>query len=1240
MPQAGFSEEEVDNYRQKSMDSMAHAGFSSDEIQKYYGVKEPDMSEAKSHVKRNITEANKPADGSAPKKREPIDTSVQPLEAKDLLDGLAAGWGTSFSGLFTAGAKSPIAVSENSGRAVKIASMVGQMAGDVPAMAAGFAGGSAMGTATLPVVGTVGLGVAGAFAAPQAMRKLLIDQYEKGDIKSAGDFADRLMAASWEGMKGAVTGVATEITGGLAGGYVGTVGKAATEAATMATVSSALEGHLPEPDDFINGAIMIGGFHAISAAVPKIQQIYSKTGLKPEEVAEKAANDPVLKQDLLASGDEFPKSLDPLKEKELPGEKPKEAKVSELDPEVQAAHDKIASQIKEKVEAKKPGYTFKDFYQDYVDKFDPIKALTKVLNKGREELPTAEDPYALTRMANDATAKAKHAFEDGTLDYKTLATNGKGLKEIMEPLKGAIEKFDNYLASKRALELESQGRKSGFDIEAAKIVAEEGDKNPAFAQAQAELVEFQNRNLKYLYDSGRISKKAMIKMLDMGKDYVPFARILDPEMFSETKPGGRSNPLKRLKGSDLAIQSPIQSILDNTQMIFKWAEMNRAKSSLIDLAEKTGNTDYFTKVPANKMKMVDAAPEVNKLLEDIGVDFGVDEFKVFRSQEKSLAANEFEVYRDGKREIYQIEDLRVAKALKALDGNPGTQNLFMRLARTMTAIKRVGTTMVPDFILKNFMRDQMTAATFSKYGTLPFKDVFTAMGDVFKENEHYYNWLKSGGANGAFLDLNAKYLERDIFGLDKQTGFIQNVQNVIKNPADMLQIAKLFGEAPAQLFHQVEKYGNIIESAPRLAEFKRASEGATEGPKLFEGGFQSREITVDFQRMGLMTQAMNSITAFMNAQVQGLDRTARAFKDDPVGTSVKGLAMMTAPTIALWFAQKDDPRYNEIPSWERDLFWCVVHHDWQPAQGDEAKGLPDHMVRNTDQGTFIDKGNIYRIPKPQELGLVFATIPERILESFATDHPDAFKGLAKTAWGLFTPNYTPDFAGPVIEHMTNFNQFTSRPLIPQYLEKEVPAMRYTEYTSEGAKAIGKVLGAIPLVQETDGASPVVIENYIKGWTGQMGSYALQIADLAAEKAGATRFEKPAWTVADIPFVKAFTVRNPSMQAESIQRFYDEANRISQIMTSTKNQLKRGDEDNAAYISNHYGDVDVKLDGFKKALSNQGHLIRSVYESDYDQHEKRQLIDSAYYQMIETARMGNSMLDELKKAMKTKTEGAK
>ena len=76
--------------------------------------------------------------------------------------------------------------------------------------------------------------------------------------------------------------------------------------------------------------------------------------------------------------------------------------------------------------------------------------------------------------------------------------------------------------------------------------------------------------------------------------------------------------------------------------------------------------------------------------------------------------------------------------------------------------------------------------------------------------------------------------------------------------------------------------------------------------------------------------AINSITAFENVAVQGLDRTARAVKADPAGVLAKGMMYLTAPSILLWWANHDDERYKEIPRWEKDLFWIIPTNDWQP----------------------------------------------------------------------------------------------------------------------------------------------------------------------------------------------------------------------------------------------------------------------------------------------------------------------
>jgi hypothetical protein len=65
----------------------------------------------------------------------------------------------------------------------------------------------------------------------------------------------------------------------------------------------------------------------------------------------------------------------------------------------------------------------------------------------------------------------------------------------------------------------------------------------------------------------------------------------------------------------------------------------------------------------------------------------------------------------------------------------------------------------------------------------------------------------------------------------------------------------------------------------------------------------------------------------------------------------------------------------------------------------------------------------------------------------------------------------------------------------------------------------------------------------------------------------------------------------------------------------------------------------QLEGIKKGLSNQSHLIQLI-NMDPDMHpdEKRQLIDGIYLMMIETAKQGNQLTKEIKKSLGEEKDG--
>lgn len=1186
---AGFSDADILAYERDQRAELQNAGFSQKDIDEHFGVKTPDLSGMKTYFEENL------------KQRAPTEGAE---EADDFLGALDAGWQMSVSGLIKRGAGPNVVLPEHAPMYLKIASEVSTLAGDLPAMVAGAFGGgvaggaagAAAGTVALPVVGTVGLGTAGALvgagagsnALPTAIREILMDHYEKGEIHDFGDFWERSSAILLNTIKSGAVGGVTAGAGGAVGRVTARVAapalasstaRVSSEIATMVTAGKALEGEIPKAEDFVSAAALVGGMHvSISAAgrIPKtletttkkMREVYAKTGVKPTELLDLVERDATVLQDVLSDNISVPKTLEPMVETV---QKP----APNLDAPVRsAATEKILSQIGDQVEAApKTKISFSEFYRNFVDKFDPIKRATEDLSgQSITNIDTVNNPYHLARMANDYKSKARHAIERGTLDFETLETNGKSLREIYSPFKDDISGFEAYLVSKRSLEVEARGKQSGFDIEAAREVVQEG--RAKYEAASQEVVEYNNRNLKYLKDSGFLTNEKFESFIEAGKSYIPFSRILDP---ADARPGGGLGSLKEFKGSDLKIQKPLLSMLENTETIARLAERNRALRSLVDLAESVPDQSVISKIEASKNPH-----------------------------------SEFVVYRDGKRELFTAEQPLV-EAIQALDGNAPATNLAFKIARGITTAKKIGISLTPDFILRNVFRDQITAGTLSKHGSLPFVDIVGAMGDVIKKSDVYYDWVKSGGGNGSFLELNQKYLENDVFDLSRQTGLIEKTWNTLARPVDFLQAA-----------------GSLAENATRLAEYKRVSGGESSGPNVFRGGFAAREITVDFQRMGARMSAFNAITAFQNVSIQGLDRTLRAIKDDPTGVSTRAALYITTPSVLLWWANHDDARYAELPRWQKDLFWIIPTDRWESASPADAKDLPSYLVREGGEtGIEINTGTIYRVPKPQELGILFGSIPERLLEQFFTDNPKALKDFGSTVADLISPGIVPDAIAAPMEHYFNKSMFTERPIIPFHLERIAPEYRYMEYTTEAGKALGKLIGHVPGAR--DFASPIMVEHYVRSWAGTSGMYALQLADKLLTPAEPD-VQKPETTLADVPFVKAFVVRFPSAGAQSIQDFNDRYREFQEKKNTISHLAKQGNYEawrrEAEMQETNLADP---LNEVKKALSQQHAFIMKIQrDKTLPPGDKRQLIDGAYYHMIETAKRGNKMIQDYEK----------
>lgn len=869
-------------------------------------------------------------------------------------------------------------------------------------------------------------------------------------------------------------------------------------------------------------------------------------------------------------------------------------------------------------ESKKQSLTFDEFYTKAIDDLHPIKQLTQAL--APEGLPPSKDPYVLARLTRGAYGKADQFLELSPFEFESFKNVGKSFKAILEPVKDKLDGFREYALAKRAIELSQRGIETGIPIKDAKAAVRNGKK--VFESVFQDIQEYQGHLLTYLRDSGVLSKDAFEAMKEANKDYVPFFRVL--EQGENIGPAGRKltvkNPVKTIKGSDRLITDPLESIIKNTYAFITLAERNRTLTKLIELGE---GTDFIQKSKAKQKPIKVGADELKKFLEAQGIEADPESLTIFRLEKKALAKDEVAVFKDGKRQVYTVGE-NVAEAIKALDRE--SVSLLTKILSLPAKALRAGTGIAPDFILRNVFRDQITAYNQSKSGFIPGIDTLKGLGSLFKKDADYQAWLKSGGANSSLVAIDRQYIQENIFKLSQETGLMDRVHNLAKSPLEFLRISS-----------------ELLENSTRLGEFKKSLKGKSDPDSIMSAGFQSREVTLDFARIGAKTRAMNMITAFWNAQIQGLDKVSRSFKEDPMGMTLKVSTSVTLPTLLLWWANHDDERYKELPRWQKDLFWIVPTDSWVDAEAGEASSYPPYLKREKGGKTQVNKGTIWRIPKPFDVGLIFGSIPERTLEAFVDQNPKAYKDLFDSFAQAFSPGYLPTFAQPIIEQFANKSVFSGKNIIPASAEDLLPEYQYSEYTSETAKLLGKFVASLPAKDARFNplASPAVLENYITAWSGNMGKYALQLADKALQKSGVVPQKNGAEkTLAEMPIIKAFAIRYPTNSTQSIQDFFDRYKKAEMITKSIQALAKSGDIESAQkeMLLKENQQYLFQLSGIKEALGNQMRFIRLIDKNpDIRPEEKRQMIDGIYFGMQSQAKMGNEIFENAEKLLSIKTK---
>ncbi|MDR2050538.1 MAG: hypothetical protein LBQ63_02040 [Deltaproteobacteria bacterium] len=863
--------------------------------------------------------------------------------------------------------------------------------------------------------------------------------------------------------------------------------------------------------------------------------------------------------------------------------------------------------------------TWERLYTNFVDRLYPLKKATELLAAG-EELPADMNSYILARTFSGVKGKAAHFIERSPFKFRTWENVGKPLAKTLRAVEN-LDEFRAYLVSRRGLELEGRGIRSGIRPESMRATVEQfREKYEPFAR---ELDEYQDHLVNYLVDSGVLGRETAIAMREMNKRYVPFFRLMED---SGGFPGGGKslqgrNPIRKIKGSGRDIIDPLESIIKNTYALIEAGEKNAIGRALIDLAARKDGSGWLAeKLPmpkeAVKVSREDINREFIKSLDDIdpaisdtvkGIADTMDSegMVTFWQNARNIdKKNQIVVYRDGKREVWQVAP-ELAEVINGL--NAEIVPLLVRLISVPAKMLRAGATLTPDFMVRNLLRDAVSAGVVSRNGFIPGLDTVKGLKRAVTRDDAYWNWVKAGGDQASLVSMDRTTLQSTLNDITA-TGYPKRVWNVVRNPVELLRLGS-----------------ELSEKMTRLGEFGRAVQKAgTDKAGLMRAAYESRDL-MDFSRRGRLTNSFNLITAFFNASVQGLDRTARGAIENPKRFLVRSALFIGVPSILNAVYNYGDKDIAEVSRAQRDMFWIV------PIGEGENKTL-------------------LRIPKPFEQGIIFGSTLERatefILDAYTKKYgsiekarKEAFRGLGSSIFNVSMPSMVPTAFAPFIEAYANRSITFDRPIIPRKREGMLPEYQYMPYTTELMKRLSHLFGTLPPVGEMNTFSPARAEHFIRSLTGGLGMYALEALDAAGRKAGLLPDPvKPSPTLADTPFLRAFLVRNPSMRAESIERFYqsyEHARRYLATINGLKDDFRYEDIANLLPYATYQA-----MEGPHKFLTDTIRAMDIVYKNtEGSADEKRQILDSMTFRAIEAARLGNQVFESLEQDIKRWKERA-
>lgn len=738
----------------------------------------------------------------------------------------------------------------------------------------------------------------------------------------------------------------------------------------------------------------------------------------------------------------------------------------------------------------------------------------------------ADSGYVAARMATGAASTMQATmlyglpeWKDGVIQRKAGTGEKDALLGIFADLGADLHNWLGWMAGHRAEILMGQGREnllSEQDIAALKGLGK--GKEAKFNEAKARWNRLNAATLDLAQEAGLFTKEARAEF--ESEWYIPFFRESeDGDVLAPFKAKGIANQnagIKKLKGGEANTNDLLENIFTSTSKLIDASMKNMAAQKTVWNLADTG--------------IIEVIPKPNKM----------DYQALANGKDRIMVKLEGEDY------MIRVEDPDLYRAMTFFDRKPfgAMVNVAAKAKRLLTA----GVTASPEFMLRNFLRDSLSSWAISKDGFRPVIDSIKGVKktlamdgstiDVMFSGASFLGGYVNGNDPEAMADTVRKSLRRK--GMTPEQ-IARYEKSIIRNAAQAKGVV-------ANVWEKYNRYGEAFENANREAVYAAAIKA---GKSHAQAAFESKDL-MDFSMLGASRtmQVMTQLLPFFNARVQGLGKLTRELRDNPRAIA-KRAGMITAASLALLAANWDDERYEELPDWDKDANWHFF-------VGDQH----------------------FRIPKPFEIGVLFGTIPERMVRALGDKDSGAQfgKAVARAIGDTFALNPIPQIAKPVVETTVNYDFFKGGPIDgPQDLNVQAEA-RYNEQTSLLMRELG----------ELTGFSPKQLEHLVIGYTGTMGSYVMAAADglIRASRPG----ESASWRADEIPLVKAvYRGTGPAKSTQHMEEFYRMLNEVNQLKRTIDQYRSEGLTDKARELLEEQGGI-LKS---RRSLSRTQQQVRVV-----------------------------------------------